>query len=161
VNDLCVAAAACLALALSIGEQTLDGPADRAAPRTDSNSSIAHTQLLEKAAKGGIDVYFVGDSIARRWGATDYPELLANWRQNFWGWNAADFGWGADKTQHILWRLEHGELDGVNPKIIVILAGTNNVGPQPGGAGKVGRSRAASPRFSPSADGRRRTRSSS
>jgi lysophospholipase L1-like esterase len=112
-------------------------PADRAAPRTDANSKLAHEQLLDKAAKGGIDVYFVGDSIARRWGATDYPELLANWRQNFFGWNAADFGWGADRTEHILWRLENGELDGVNPKVIVILAGTNNVGNRPGDAAKV------------------------
>ncbi len=76
----------------------------------------AHAQLLEKARAGRIDVYFVGDSIARRWGATDYPELLANWRQNFFGWNAADFGWGADRTENILWRLENGELDGVNPE---------------------------------------------
>jgi hypothetical protein len=104
----------------------LPEPADRAAPRLDQNSIAAHKQLLEKARHGGIDVYFVGDSITRRWGATDYPELLANWRQNFFGWNAADFGWGADKTQNILWRLENGELDGVNPKVIVILAGTNN-----------------------------------
>jgi lysophospholipase L1-like esterase len=112
-------------------------PADRAAPRLDQNSITAHAQLLEKARLGGIDIYFVGDSIARRWGATDYPELLANWRQNFFGWNAADFGWGADKTQNILWRLENGELDDVNPKVIVILAGTNNVGAQPGDAAKV------------------------
>src|SRR5436189_2753313 len=63
-----------------------------------------------------------------RWGATDYPELLGNWKQNFFGWNAADFGWGADRIENILWRLEHGELDGVHPKIIVLLAGTNNVG---------------------------------
>jgi lysophospholipase L1-like esterase len=103
-------------------------PADQAAPRTDANSMLAHDQLLEKARKGGIDIYFEGDSITRRWGATDYPELLANWRQNFFGWNAADFGWGADLTQNILWRLEHGELDGVNPKVVVLLAGTNNVG---------------------------------
>jgi lysophospholipase L1-like esterase len=89
---------------------------------------LAHEQLLEKAKKGGIDVYFEGDSITRRWGATDYPEFLANWKQNFYGWNAADFGWGADTTQNILWRLNHGELDGVNPKVIVLLAGTNNVG---------------------------------
>ena len=112
-------------------------PADRAAPRLDQNSITAHAQLLEKARHGGIDIYFVGDSIIRRWGATDYPELLANWRQNFFGWNAADFGWGADKTQNILWRLENGELDGVNPKVIVILAGTNNVGAQPVDAAKV------------------------
>ena len=113
------------------------GPADRSAPRTDQNSMTAHAQLIEKATKGGIDVYFVGDSIVRRWGATDYPILLANWRQNFFGWNAGDFGWGADKTQNILWRLENGELDGVSPKVIVILAGTNNVGRQPGDAAKV------------------------
>src|SRR5262249_56079077 len=105
--------------------------ADKPVAREDANSKIAHEQLLEKARAGRIDVYFEGDSIVRRWGATDYPELLANWRANFFGWNAADFGWGADRTQNILWRLEHGELDDVNPRILVLLAGTNNVGAQP------------------------------
>ena len=54
--------------------------------------------------------------------------MLENWKNNFFGWNAADFGWGADRVENILWRLENGELDGVNPKVIVLLAGTNNVG---------------------------------
>jgi lysophospholipase L1-like esterase len=103
-------------------------PADLPVFRTDASSLVAHSQLLAKAKQGGIDVYFEGDSITRRWGATDYPDLLANWKQNFFGWNAADFGWGADKTQNILWRLENGELDGVNPKVVILLAGTNNVG---------------------------------
>ena len=103
-------------------------PADQPVFRMDANSLVAHSQLLAKAKQGGTDAYFEGDSIARRWGATDYPELLANWKQNFFGWNAADFGWGADQTQNILWRLENGELDGVNPKVVVLLAGTNNVG---------------------------------
>ena len=105
-------------------------PADRPVARADKNSQIAHTQLLEKARKGGIDVYFLGDSITRRWGTSDekYKSFLENWRQNFFGWNAANFGWGGDTTQNILWRLENGELDNVNPKIIVLLAGTNNVG---------------------------------
>jgi lysophospholipase L1-like esterase len=102
--------------------------ADRAAPRTDRNSQIAHEQHLAKAKQGRIDIYFAGDSIARRWGASDYPEFLENWKQNFFGWNVADFAWGADRTENILWRLENGELDGVNPKVIVLLAGTNNVG---------------------------------
>jgi lysophospholipase L1-like esterase len=97
-------------------------------PRTDQNSLNAHLRLLEKAHSGPVDIYFEGDSITRRWGAADYPELLANWNQNFAGWNVADFGWGADKIQNILWRLINGELDGVNPKVIVLLAGTNNVG---------------------------------
>jgi len=103
-------------------------PADVPVPRTDPNSMIAHAQLLDKARRGGIDIYFEGDSITRRWGATDYPQLLENWRQNFFGWNAANFGWGGDTIQNILWRLNNGELDGVNPKVIVLLAGTNNVG---------------------------------
>jgi lysophospholipase L1-like esterase len=103
-------------------------PADQPLPRTDQNSRTAHEQLIEKTKKGRIDVYFVGDSITRRWGATDYPDFLANWKQNFHGWNAANFGWGADSTQHILWRLQNGELDNVRPKIIVVMAGTNNVG---------------------------------
>jgi lysophospholipase L1-like esterase len=102
--------------------------ADQPIPRSDQNSLTAHTQLLAKARQGGVDIYFEGDSITRRWGATDYPQLLANWKQNFFGWNAGDFGWGADKIENILWRLDNGELDGVNPKIIVLLAGTNNVG---------------------------------
>ena len=103
-------------------------PADQPSPRTDKNSQLAHEQLLAKTKQGRIDVYFEGDSITRRWGALDYPEWLENWKKNFFGWNAADFGWGADRVENILWRLENGELDDVNPKVIVLLAGTNNVG---------------------------------
>jgi lysophospholipase L1-like esterase len=103
-------------------------PADQPMERTDPNSKKAHEQLLEKAHNGRIDIYFEGDSITRRWGALDYPDFLANWKDSFFGWNAADFGWGADSIQNILWRLSNGELNGVNPKIIVFLAGTNNIG---------------------------------
>jgi len=118
------------------------GSANKPAPRTDENSQIAHRQLLEKASSGGISIYFEGDSITRRWGTSDeqYKDFLANWRQNFFGWNAANFGWGGDKIQNILWRLNNGELDNVNPKVIVVLAGTNNVGntsPQSAGDPRV------------------------
>ncbi|MEZ0326822.1 MAG: GDSL-type esterase/lipase family protein [Fimbriimonas sp.] len=104
-------------------------PQVKGTPRTDKNSLIAHEQLVAKAKQGKIDLYFVGDSITRRWGTSDpqYSHFLANWNANFLGWNAANFGWGADTTQNILWRLENGELDGVNPKVIVIQAGTNNL----------------------------------
>jgi (4-O-methyl)-D-glucuronate---lignin esterase len=111
--------------------------ATRPVPRVDANSVQAHKDLLDKAKAGGVDVYFEGDSIARRWGALDYPDLLANWTQNFFGWNAGDFAWGADRIEHILWRLENGELDGVDPKVVVLLAGANNVGSRPGDAARV------------------------
>ncbi len=108
-------------------------------PRSDANSKIAHEQLVAKAKQGGIDLYFLGDSITRRWGCSDptWAKNLENWKQNFFGWNAGDFGWGADGIQNILWRIQNGELDGVNPKVIVILAGTNNIGTVPGSDAKV------------------------
>ena len=80
-------------------------PADQPRMRADRNSHLAHQQLLAKAKSGGIDVYFQGDSITRRWGATDYPDFLAHWKRTFHGWNAANFGWGGDRTENILWRL--------------------------------------------------------
>ena len=101
--------------------------------RTDPNSRAAHAELIKKALAGHIDVYFLGDSITRRWGTADpqYRELYANWQANFYGWNAADFGWGGDTTWNILWRLKHGELDQVKPKVIVLLAGTNDLSGDP------------------------------
>lgn len=107
------------------------GPASRPVPRPDDNSRKAHEQLVEKAHHGRIDAYFVGDSILRRWGCTDplYAEFLENWRKNFHGWNAANFGWGSDRVEHVLWRLQNGEFDGLEqpPKVILLLAGTNNL----------------------------------
>jgi lysophospholipase L1-like esterase len=107
-------------------------PADVPQERTDANSRQAHQDLLAKRGKGRIDLYFVGDSITRRWGAAEskYSALLAHWQKSFHGWNAADFGWGGDTTRNILWRLDHDELTGVNPRVIVIMAGTNNLAVQ-------------------------------
>jgi lysophospholipase L1-like esterase len=112
-------------------------PADRPMARGDANSARAHQQMFDNLKKGRIDVYFAGDSITRRWRATDYPQLLANWNENFFGWNAANFGWGGDTIQNILWRLQNGELDGVHPKVIVLLAGTNNLGKAPASDAEV------------------------
>lgn len=102
-------------------------PEHEARERTDWMSRAAHQDLLEKAQRGTIDVYFQGDSITRRWGATDYPQLLEHWRQSFHGWNAANFAWGGDSTHNILWRIRNGELDGLQPQVVVLQAGTNNL----------------------------------
>lgn len=110
--------------------------ADVPVQRTDANSAQAHADLLAKRGKGRIDLYFIGDSITRRWGAAEpkYRELLAHWQRSFHGWNAANFAWGGDSTGNMLWRLDAGELDGVDPRVIVIMAGTNNLGGRPMGA---------------------------
>jgi lysophospholipase L1-like esterase len=106
-------------------------PADQPMPQDNPLFALVHRELLNKAKAGDIDLYFLGDSITRRWHGNDYPRFQANWRKNFFGWNAANFGWGGDRTENVLWRLEHGELDGVHPKVIVLLIGTNNVGEAP------------------------------
>jgi lysophospholipase L1-like esterase len=112
----------------TLDQQKPPGPADQPVPRNEDQVWVnKHLELLEKARKGGIDLYFEGDSITRRWEATH----KANWDQNFGGWKAGDFGAGGDRTQNVLYRLENGELDGVNPKVIVLLIGTNNVGFDP------------------------------
>ena len=133
---LCVSVVLCnLSVAFSLSALAAEGKTSYSATspsiaqeRSDANSQAAHNQLITKAHAGIINIYFIGDSITRRWGALDYPEFLANWNHNFHGWNAADFGWGGDRTQNMLWRLDHGEFDGVQPKIIAIQAGTNNLG---------------------------------
>jgi lysophospholipase L1-like esterase len=101
---------------------------------TNDKSWTAHQQHLTKAkiGKGKIDVYVEGDSIMRRWGCDpevepNYAKAYAVWKDVFWGYNAADFAWGADSIQNILWRLRNGEIDDVNPKVVVFLGGTNNV----------------------------------
>jgi lysophospholipase L1-like esterase len=115
----------------SVGQGKGAPAADQAVPRTDANSKLAHQQMLDNLKKGRIDVYFVGDSITRRWRATDYPKFLENWNDNFFGWNAANYGWGGDTIQNVLWRVQNGELEEVHPKVIIVLAGTNNVGNAP------------------------------
>jgi lysophospholipase L1-like esterase len=119
-----------LMLAAVAGHLAAADPAPvRGVPRSDENSRLAHEELLVKARSGRIDLYFVGDSITRRWGTSDaaYRDFYANWKTNFHGWNAGNFGWGADRVENILWRLQNGELDGVNPKVVVLMAGTNNL----------------------------------
>lgn len=113
-----------LAIAASVN---LTKAQEFARERRDQNSRTAHEQLLKKAKTGRIDVYFIGDSITRRWGATDYPKFLEHWNKCFKGWNAANFGWGGDSAENALWRLKNGELDGVNPKVIIVQIGTNNL----------------------------------
>ena len=82
-----------------------------------------HQQFLERIKQGEIDVLFLGDSITDWWptiGQESWSRLANN--------KPANFGVANDRTEHLLWRITHGELDGIAPKVVVILIGTNNVG---------------------------------
>ena len=91
-----------------------------------------HEGFLAQAKQGGIELLFLGDSITYGW-QTDGQTV---WEKYFVPRHAANFGIGGDRTQHILWRIQNGELDGIKPKVVVLMIGTNNTG-QERDAGKV------------------------
>ena len=93
------------------------------APR-DEKWMAQHAGFVQQAQKGGIDILFMGDSITDFW-----RNRGSNvWNQYYASRHAANFGISADRTQHVLWRLDHGELDGIKPKVVVLMIGTNNTG---------------------------------
>jgi platelet-activating factor acetylhydrolase IB subunit beta/gamma len=72
-----------------------------------------------QAHAGPVDVLLVGDSITIQWGES--------WKKHFPNWKAVNIGIGGDKTQNILWRLDHGGVDKLEPKSIVLMIGNNNM----------------------------------
>lgn len=81
-----------------------------------------HEQVLMRVAEGNVDLVFVGDSITQGWERSG-KEV---WEQYYTPRNAVNMGFGGDRTQHVLWRLDNGEVDGIHPKLAVVMIGTNN-----------------------------------
>ena len=81
-----------------------------------------HQRYVERAKKGHVDLLFLGDSITQGWNEATNPV----WKRFYGPRNAVNFGIGGDRTQHVLWRIRNGELDGVQPKVTVLMIGTNN-----------------------------------
>jgi len=77
-----------------------------------------------RAAGEPTDLVFIGDSITHHW----EKENKGLW-DAFWGrYGALNLGYGGDRTENVLWRLQHGEIDGIDPKVVVLMIGTNNNG---------------------------------
>ncbi len=98
------------------------------APR-DPNWKKRHEQFVEIAKRGGIELLFLGDSITDAWGGEGHnPKSpgAAIFEKEFLPLKAANFGIGGDRTQHVLWRLQNGEFDGITPKVVMLMIGTNN-----------------------------------
>lgn len=93
-----------------------------------------HQAMNARAAQGGVDLVFIGDSITHAFGGDPYTgENFANRGKDTWDLfygdrRATNLGISGDRTQHVLWRLEHGNLDGIRPRAAVVMIGTNNVG---------------------------------
>lgn len=81
-----------------------------------------HESFLKRSKSGPIGLLFIGDSITAGWvsGGKDI------WQQHYGAYNPANFGIGGIRTQNVLWQIQNGELDGISPKVVVLLIGTNN-----------------------------------
>ncbi|WP_345530887.1 GDSL-type esterase/lipase family protein [Viridibacterium curvum] len=86
-----------------------------------------HAAFLQRAQEGPVDLLFLGDSITEGWG-----KAPAVWQQHYGSLRAANFGIGGDRVEHVLWRLDNGELDRIRPRVIVLMIGTNNSASQRG-----------------------------
>jgi lysophospholipase L1-like esterase len=109
----------CLLATPVFADSTATTPAPRTNPR---NWMDRHEGFVAQAQRGGIDLLFMGDSI------TDFWRRQGSnvWEKYYAPRHAANFGISGDRTEHVLWRIEHGELDGLHPKVVVLMIGTNN-----------------------------------
>ena len=94
----------------------------KAEPRNDEWWQKRHQSMNERVKKGNVDMICIGDSITHGWEG-DGKDLWAKFYEKR---NAVNLGISGDKTQHVLWRLDNGNIDGISPKLAVIMIGTNN-----------------------------------
>ena len=97
-------------------------------PREPDPSFVKrHEGFLQdlKAKHGKVGILFVGDSITDGWRGGKGKEIFD---KNYGGLDPLNIGIGGDRTQHVLWRLDRGEVEGISPKVAVLMIGTNNLG---------------------------------
>jgi lysophospholipase L1-like esterase len=88
-----------------------------------------HDQVIELAEKRPVDLIFIGDSITHMFGGEPTAQIARGsktWGHYYGHRNPLNMGFGWDRTQNVLWRLTNGELEGITPKVAVVLIGTNN-----------------------------------
>ena len=83
-----------------------------------------HESFNQRVAKGNVDLIFIGDSITHGWEGKGKTV----WEKYYIKRNAVNLGIGGDRTQHVLWRLDNGNIKNINPKVAVVMIGTNNSG---------------------------------
>jgi len=81
-----------------------------------------HQAVIERIKQGNVDLIMLGDSITHGWENAG----KATWDKYYADRNAVNMGFSGDKTEHLLWRLQNGEIENINPKLAVIMIGTNN-----------------------------------
>ena len=95
-------------------------------PRDDERTArwwnSRHEAVNERLKKGNVDLLYIGDSITHGW------ENVGKdiWEKYYASRNAVNMGFGGDRTQHVLWRLDHSNFENISPKLAILMIGTNN-----------------------------------
>jgi beta-glucosidase len=80
-----------------------------------------HQEILERIHSGPVGLVFLGDSITEGW-----EKASELWNARYGEYDPANLGISGDTTMGVLWRLENGEVDGIKPRVLVLMLGTNN-----------------------------------
>jgi len=107
----------------SVAQQTKENTAIKPVPRSGGWMK-RHESFNARVAKGDVDLLMIGDSITHGWEGSGRKV----WEEFYSKRNAVNLGIGGDRTQHVLWRLENGNIEGISPKLAVLMIGTNNCG---------------------------------
>jgi len=105
-----------------------------ASPRNDIPEWVRkHESYVARARQGSVPLLFLGDSITLGWlgeslGSFDREASRRLWDSRFGSLHAENFGIDGDQVEHLLWRVEHGEIGSIEPEVVVVLIGTNNIG---------------------------------
>ena len=105
-----------------------------------------HEKILARNKKVNPDFVFIGDSITHYWGGEPKAHLVRGdkaWKTAVGSKPATNLGFGFDYVENALWRVENGELDGISPRVVVVLIGTNNLGHKKDTAADTARGTAA------------------
>jgi lysophospholipase L1-like esterase len=99
----------------------LNNRLDSPLQRNDTHAIDRFNAINRQVRHFQKDIVFLGDSLTERW-----PESV--WNKYFYPLRSLNAGVDGDRTEHLLWRIDHGNLDGNPPKIVVLLIGTNDLG---------------------------------
>ena len=94
-------------------------------PRAEEWWQKRHEKINDRAKQGDVDLIFIGDSITEGWGGDSGREV---WEKFYGSRKAMNAGIGGDRTQHVLWRLDNGNVEDIKPKLAIVMIGTNNSG---------------------------------
>ena len=90
-----------------------------------------HIEKLAEMKRGPVDLVWLGDSITQDWeleGPPEWRDFTPVWQSFYGDRHALNLGFKGDTTSHLLWRMQNGELDGLRPKVAIVLIGANNMG---------------------------------